>query len=123
MTVQNRLDLSHSELAYERLCSAIKTGALRPGGRLRETDLATRSALRSTSVRDAFRRLEANGMIEHRPRIGAVIRVLPHGEVVELYEMRLVLERTAAGDEKGAGAAAQTHVQAAPGHRLKSMRA
>jgi DNA-binding GntR family transcriptional regulator len=40
--------------------------------------------------------LEADGIVEHRARIGAVVRKLSHGEVVELYEMRVVLERTAA---------------------------
>ena len=43
-----------------------------------------------------MRRLEAERIIEHSPRIGAVIRTLDQTEVVELYEMRLVLERTAA---------------------------
>ncbi|MEM1365119.1 MAG: GntR family transcriptional regulator, partial [Pseudomonadota bacterium] len=37
-----------------------------------------------------------DGIVEHRPRIGAVVRTLSHPEVVELYEMRIVLERTAA---------------------------
>ena len=47
-------------------------------------------------VREALRKLESDGIVEHRPRIGAVIRKLSQTEVVELYEMRLVLERTAA---------------------------
>jgi len=47
-------------------------------------------------VREALRRLEAERIIEHRPRIGAMIRTLGQTELVELYEMRLVLERTAA---------------------------
>ncbi len=96
MPAQDRSDMSQGELAYERLYSAIRSGELLPGDRLRETDLATRFSLSRTPVREAFRRLEADGIIEHRPRIGAVIRALSHAEVVELYEMRLVLERTAA---------------------------
>ena len=38
----------------------------------------------------------SDGIIEHRPRMGAVVRQLSHTEVVERYEMRVVLERTAA---------------------------
>ena len=64
--------------------------------RLREEDVALRLSLSRTPVREALRRLEADGIVEHRPRIGAVIRKLDHSEVVELYEMRIVLERTAA---------------------------
>lgn len=89
-------DLSQSELAYIRLYDAIQSGKFRPGDRIRETEVAEKLLLSRTPVREALRRLEADGIIEHRPRIGAVIRSLSHAEVVELYEMRLVLERTAA---------------------------
>lgn len=75
---------------------AIRNGTFRPGDRLREEDVGDRLSLSRTPVREALRRLEADGIVEHRPRQGAVIRALTHGEVVELYEMRVVLERTAA---------------------------
>ena len=89
-------DLSHGEIAYQKLLDAIRSGDFGPGDRLRETDVATRLSLSRTPVREALRRLEADGIVEHRARIGAVIRTLDHAEVVELYEMRIVLERTAA---------------------------
>jgi len=89
-------EMSQSELAYARLYTAIQSGLFKPGDRVRETDIADRFSLSRTPVREALRKLEADGIIEHRPRLGAVIRTLSHGEVVELYEMRLVLERTAA---------------------------
>jgi len=89
-------DLSQGDAAYERLLSAIKQGTYQPGDRLREVEVAERLSLSRTPVREALRKLESDGIVEHRPRIGAVIRTLSHPEVVELYEMRLVLERTAA---------------------------
>ena len=89
-------EMSQGELAYARLYGAIRAGSFQPGDRLREVDVAERLSLSRTPVREALRKLEAEGVIEHRPRLGAVIRRLSHGEVVELYEMRLVLERTAA---------------------------
>lgn len=89
-------DMSQGELAYGRLYDAIRSGVFLPGDRLRETDVAERLSLSRTPVREALRKLEAEGIIEHRARLGAVIRRLSHSEVVELYEMRLVLERTAA---------------------------
>ena len=89
-------DLSQGELAYAKLHDAIRAGVFRPGDRLRETDVAARLSLSRTPVREALRKLEADGIVEHRARIGAVIRTLSHGEVIELYEMRAVLERTAA---------------------------
>ncbi len=84
------------EAAYTALMESIRNGVFRPGDRLREEDVGERLSLSRTPVREALRRLEADGIVEHRPRIGAVIRKLEHAEVVELYEMRMVLERTAA---------------------------
>ncbi|GGX66222.1 transcriptional regulator [Tateyamaria omphalii] len=89
-------DMSQGETAYAQLLAAIRTGEFAPGDRLRETDVADRLNLSRTPVREALRRLEADGIVEHRPRMGAVIRQLSHSELVELYEMRIVLERTAA---------------------------
>ena len=88
--------MSQGEAAYNRLYDAIRAGDFRPGDRLREIDVAERLALSRTPVREALRKLESDGIVEHRPRLGAVIRTLAPSEVVELYEMRLVLERTAA---------------------------
>lgn len=87
---------SSGEAAYDALISSIRLGVYPPGHRLREEDVGERLNLSRTPVREALRRLEADGIVEHRPRIGAVVRQLSHGEVVELYEMRVVLERTAA---------------------------
>lgn len=87
---------SSGALAYDKVMDSLRSGVFRPGDRLREEDVGDRLNLSRTPVREALRRLEAEGIIEHRPRQGAVIRQLAHAEVVELYEMRIVLERTAA---------------------------
>lgn len=97
MSEPDAKDLSQGGIAYEKLLAAIREGVYQPGDRLRELEVADRLKLSRTPVREALRRLEAEAIIEHRPRIGAVIRKLDHAEVVELYEMRVVLERTAAG--------------------------
>ncbi|MEM7721438.1 MAG: GntR family transcriptional regulator [Pseudomonadota bacterium] len=88
--------LSQGQATYKALLAAIRRGEYVPGDRLRETEIADRLSLSRTPIREALRRLEADGIVEHRARIGAVIRALSYAEVVELYEMRLVLERTAA---------------------------
>lgn len=89
-------DMSQGEVAYQRLHQAIRDGVFEPGDRLREVDVAERLKLSRTPVREALRKLEADGIVEHRARVGAVIRTLSRTELVELYEMRSVLERTAA---------------------------
>ena len=84
------------ETTYERLCDEIRSGKLPPGSRLRETEIAERLAVSRTPVREAIRRLEADGLVDHLPRSGAVVRKLEYPELMELYEMRTVLEGTAA---------------------------
>ncbi|MEM9968016.1 MAG: GntR family transcriptional regulator [Pseudomonadota bacterium] len=98
------------ETAYDELLCAIREGAFQPGDRLREEEIGERFALSRTPVREALRRLEAEGIVEHRPRQGAVVRRLDHAEVVELYEMRVVLERTAAEMAAKHGVAAEFDV-------------
>ena len=60
-------DMSQGEVAYHRLHEAIRTGHFRPGDRLRETDVASQLDLSRTPVREALRKLESDGIVEHRP--------------------------------------------------------
>ncbi len=85
-----------SEIAYQQLMEAIQHGVLKPGTRIREVEIADRFGISRTPVRDAIRRLESDGLVIHVPRQGAVIKQLDHREVIELYEIREVLEGTAA---------------------------
>lgn len=89
-------EMSQGQDAYQRLIAEIRVGALRPGDRLTESDIAARLGISRTPVREAIRALEADGLVVHVPRVGASIRRLDYSEVTELYEMRTVLEGTAA---------------------------
>lgn len=89
-------ELPQGQSAYRRLLDEIRAGVLQPGARLRETDLAERLGLSRTPVREAIRQLEMDGLVVHLPRQGATVRSLDYSEIVELYEMRAVLEGTAA---------------------------
>ncbi len=81
--------------AYDQVLSAIASGELPPGYRLRETELAELFGVSRTPIREAIRKLESEGVVQHKPRVGAVVRSLGQQEIVELYEMRIVLETTA----------------------------
>jgi DNA-binding GntR family transcriptional regulator len=82
--------------AYERLLRAIEEGELVPGSRLREAELAERFRISRTPVREALGRLEAQGLVAHEPHRGASVAQLDYGQVSELYDLREVLEGTAA---------------------------
>lgn len=89
-------EIPQGESAYRRLLDEIRSGVLSPGMRLREIELGERLGISRTPVREAIRQLEADGLVIHQPRQGATIRSLDYAEMVELYEMRAVLEGTAA---------------------------
>jgi DNA-binding GntR family transcriptional regulator len=82
--------------AYQKLRDALKHGALKPGDRIMEVPIAQQLNVSRTTVRDAIRRLESEGLLEHEPRAGLVVATLDRRAVAELYEMREVLEGTAA---------------------------
>ncbi len=88
--------LASGEAAYRQIKSAIAQGQLKPGERLRESELADFVGLSRTPVREALSRLEAEGLVAHDATRGVVVAELDYNMVTELYFMREVLEGTAA---------------------------
>lgn len=95
-TIADDYDTPQGQGAYLKLLEEIRRGELQPGARLRETEVAERLGISRTPVREAIRQLESDGLVVHLPRQGAAVRTLDYPEVMELYEMRTVLEGTAA---------------------------
>jgi DNA-binding GntR family transcriptional regulator len=87
---------SRSDYVYQYLRKQIQTGALKPGDRVMEVEVAEALQVSRTPVRDALRRLEADGMAVIEPRIGLQIASLSRQATLELYLMRELLEGTAA---------------------------
>ena len=90
-------DTSLGEFVHAWLRDAIRDGSYQPGERIREAEVAVRLDVSRTPVREAFRRLQADGLLVLTPWRGAEVAQLDRGQVVELYAMRRVLEGTAAG--------------------------
>src|SRR5512132_2924808 len=76
----------------DRIRRAIIRGALPAGEVLREADLARRHGPSRTVLRAALRRLEADGFVEVRPYRGAVVADLSPAGMIELTEMRGLVE-------------------------------
>ncbi len=74
------------------LRDAILDGARQPGSRLIERDLASEFGVSRVPVRDALKLLEAEGLIELRPRTWAVVREFTPADLADLDEVRQVLE-------------------------------
>lgn len=88
--------LSLADRAYDRIREALRQGALAPGQRVLETEIADRFGMSRTPVREAIRRLQAEGLVAQLHGRGLCVAQYGHAEVDELYVMREALEGTAA---------------------------
>lgn len=87
---------SAHEEAYQHLSHGIRMGLLKPGDRLVADDIANSIGMSRMPVREALRRLTAEGLLVMPPNRGAIVRELSESEVIEVFEMRAVLEGLAA---------------------------
>lgn len=70
----------------------IENGELGPGTRLREEEVARRHGVSRTPVREAFRWLQAEGLVTVLPHVGAQVSDITLAEIDELFEIRGALE-------------------------------
>ncbi len=88
--------LSLAERAYRRLRDAIVTGQLPGGTRLSERSLAAGLGVSAQPVREALRRLEAEGMVATAPRRGTVVVEFTAERLTDMSRIRVALEGVAA---------------------------
>jgi DNA-binding GntR family transcriptional regulator len=81
-----------AEQVCERIRSAILSGELKPGAKLTEQDLAAEYELSRTPIREAIRQLEVERLVSRVPFVGVTVTQLRPQEVIELLEIREVLE-------------------------------
>ena len=86
---------SLGESAYEELRGWIAEGTIRPGSSLREVDLARKLKTSRTPVREALRRLQAEGLIQRDPRGGYVMFEFTREDLAMVYDVREALEALA----------------------------
>lgn len=84
--------MKRSDLLRETLEQDIACGRLAPGQKLDEQAIAERFGVSRTPVREALQRLAAEGLVEMRPRQGAVVPQLGAQQLVEMFEVMAVLE-------------------------------
>lgn len=93
-----------------RLEAEILSGTLAPGDRLDETKLAQRFGVSRTPVREALMQLASSGLVEMRPRHGAVVAAITVQSLLQMFEVMAELEamcarlaaRRATPDERAA---------------------
>lgn len=84
------------DLVYDELKMKIMMGAITPGTRMMEVELAEEMGVSRTPVREAIRKLEKEGMISIEPRRGAYASSLSSQDMVDILEVRQTMEGLAA---------------------------
>ncbi len=82
--------------AYRHILTRIRLGELSPGARVRTEDVASAMGVSRQPVREAIRRLEAEGYLSSRPNHGAIVSKYTPAQLMELFEIRASLEGLAA---------------------------
>lgn len=80
---------------YSAVREDVVSGRLPPGTPAREVALAQRFGVSRTPVREALRRLEHDRLLVATPR-GLVVRAMAESEVLQIYDLRVLLEGEAA---------------------------
>lgn len=89
---------SNTTIAIDRLRELIFSGQLGAGTDHLESELATRLGMSRTPVREALLRLEAQGLLDVRPRKGVRITPLSPRDMAEVYDVLTELESLAASN-------------------------
>jgi DNA-binding GntR family transcriptional regulator len=84
------------EYAYKSLLGALNQGRFQPGQRLLEAEICKWLGISRTPVREALRRLQAQGLLDHLPGGGVTVSIHDFRAVSELYAFREILEGSAA---------------------------
>jgi DNA-binding GntR family transcriptional regulator len=80
------------QLVEGRLRSAIGRGVFKPGQRLIERELCEQTGVGRTSIREALRQLEAEGLVTTIPHRGPIVSTITADEAAQLYDLRALLE-------------------------------
>jgi DNA-binding GntR family transcriptional regulator len=86
---------SRSDIAYLALRQAIIEQALPPGAKLPEDEIGEQFGMSRTLARSTLQKLEAEGLVETRPKRTATVAKPTLQEAKQIFEVRRVLEREA----------------------------
>lgn len=86
---------SRSSQTADIVRASILDGSLRPGQRLSEPDICAALGVSRNTLREAFRSLIEERLVNHELNRGAFVRIPTSDDVAELYQCRRVVEGAA----------------------------
>ena len=97
------MSTSAGERAYQHVKRKVLQGSFDGGELIAEGQVADSLGVSRTPVREAFLRLEAEGLLRLYPKRGALVVPVSPGEVDDVVEARLLIERFAVAKVVAAG--------------------
>ncbi len=91
-----RQPVNLAESVYYQIRRKILNGKYTPGENLTELEVSKELNVSRTPVREAFKHLESEGLLELRPNRGAVVVGIGRSDIEDIYEIRSLLEGRAA---------------------------
>lgn len=82
---------SITDLAREHLEEAIFSGKFQPGSQLKEEQIAEALEISRPPIREAFKLLEAEGLVVRKPRRGVFVAETTHRDIWEIYTLKAEL--------------------------------
>ncbi|WP_260983556.1 GntR family transcriptional regulator [Cytobacillus oceanisediminis] len=99
MSMNPDLRIENRDTLHLKVCNVIREAIIRgdfkPGERLKQSDLAEKMGVSRMPIREAFRKLESEGLILLEPHKGAVVKSININDIEEIYALRSELEKMA----------------------------
>ncbi len=77
MVIHRTAGKTKADAVYEALQTGIMSGRVGEGEHLRQQEVAAQWGVSQTPVREAFRRLESEGLVEYTENRGVIVRGIP----------------------------------------------
>lgn len=84
--------ITSSEYVYRELKKGIMFLSLKPGQQINETETAEYFGVSRTPIREAFRRLEIEGLVDIKPQSGTTVSLIDIDEISDILYVREKLE-------------------------------
>jgi DNA-binding GntR family transcriptional regulator len=99
MSAKQGLRIEDRDTLHLKVCNVIREAIIRgdfkPGERLKQSDLADSLGVSRMPIREAFRKLESEGLIILEPHKGAIVKSIQVDDIEEIYTLRSELEKMA----------------------------
>ena len=90
----NKKNNASSNVVYTGLKEDILSLKLPPGSSISETDTAAKYNVSRTPVRDAFKALANEGLLEVKPHIGTFVSLMDINQISDVLYIRKVVEQS-----------------------------